>query len=250
MVRPATATGRLIPLTMVPLWDPELAAAEIRRCGRQGQLRHHLPGEPPSPGPAVDPRQEPLLGPGLRGLPGDRDGDLHAHRLVVEDAARPSPDAPFIISSTLTFQNAMGSLLRLHLLGHPCSGSRAHHRLLRGPGRLDALHPRAGRQALGGAQRQQLRHAGSETRRRRYIPGRVYGCIFDDATGLRTATSSAWTRSASRPTTRTPTRRSPTPGRPSPRSCAEAGLNDEEIYKLARGNAIKAFGLGRWGITK
>ena len=32
--------------------------------------------------------------------------------------------------------------------------------------------------------------------------------------------------------------------------CAKAGLNDEEIYKLMRGNAIKAFGLERFGITK
>ncbi|MGD9795309.1 MAG: amidohydrolase family protein, partial [Acidimicrobiia bacterium] len=28
--------GRLIPLTMVPLWDPHLAAAEIRRCAAKG----------------------------------------------------------------------------------------------------------------------------------------------------------------------------------------------------------------------
>jgi len=28
--------GRLIPLTIVPLWDPELAAAEVHRCARKG----------------------------------------------------------------------------------------------------------------------------------------------------------------------------------------------------------------------
>ena len=32
--------------------------------------------------------------------------------------------------------------------------------------------------------------------------------------------------------------------------CAEAGMSDEEIYKLARGNAIKAFGLERFGISR
>ena len=31
--------------------------------------------------------------------------------------------------------------------------------------------------------------------------------------------------------------------------CEHAGLNDEEIYKLMRGNAIKGFGLHRFGIT-
>jgi hypothetical protein len=29
----------------------------------------------------------------------------------------------------------------------------------------------------------------------------------------------------------------------------QAGLSDAELYKLARGNAIKAFGLDRFGIT-
>jgi predicted TIM-barrel fold metal-dependent hydrolase len=28
--------GRLIPMTLIPLWDPALAAAEIRRCADKG----------------------------------------------------------------------------------------------------------------------------------------------------------------------------------------------------------------------
>jgi len=31
--------------------------------------------------------------------------------------------------------------------------------------------------------------------------------------------------------------------------CAAAGLDAEETYALLRGNAITAFGLGRFGIT-
>ena len=30
------AKGRLIPLTLVPLWDPALAANEVRRCAKKG----------------------------------------------------------------------------------------------------------------------------------------------------------------------------------------------------------------------
>ena len=33
------------------------------------------------------------------------------------------------------------------------------------------------------------------------------------------------------------------------RICDKAGLDDDERYKLLRGNAIKAFGLERFGIT-
>ena len=32
--------------------------------------------------------------------------------------------------------------------------------------------------------------------------------------------------------------------------CDEAGLDDDERYLFLRGNAIKAFGLQRFGITK
>ena len=32
--------------------------------------------------------------------------------------------------------------------------------------------------------------------------------------------------------------------------CANAGLSEDEIYLLMRGNAIRAFGLERFGITK
>ena len=32
--------------------------------------------------------------------------------------------------------------------------------------------------------------------------------------------------------------------------CKSAGLNDEERYKLFRGNAIQAYGLQRFGITE
>ncbi|MTA78804.1 MAG: amidohydrolase family protein, partial [Actinobacteria bacterium] len=40
--------GRLIPLTMVPLWDPQLAAAEVRRCAAKGS--HSITfSENPSP---------------------------------------------------------------------------------------------------------------------------------------------------------------------------------------------------------
>ena len=32
--------------------------------------------------------------------------------------------------------------------------------------------------------------------------------------------------------------------------CTQAGLDEEETYKFTRGNAIRAFGLERFGITR
>src|SRR4029453_12393806 len=39
--------GRLIPLTLIPLWDPQLAADEVRRCAAKGA---HAVGVSESPG--------------------------------------------------------------------------------------------------------------------------------------------------------------------------------------------------------
>jgi hypothetical protein len=82
-----------------------------------------------------------------------------------------------------------------------------------------------------------------------FIPNRVYGCIFDDAVGLRERNAigmsqicfetdyphadSTWPHSKEVLT----------------KLCAQAGLSDDEVYLLARGNAIRAFGLERFGIT-
>jgi predicted TIM-barrel fold metal-dependent hydrolase len=83
-----------------------------------------------------------------------------------------------------------------------------------------------------------------------YVPGRVFGCVFDDYTGLANRGAvgmdqimfetdyphgdSTWPRS---------------------REVAEeivkkAGLNEEEARKLLRGNAIECYGLARYGITE
>ena len=96
-----------------------------------------------------------------------------------------SPDAPFIVSLDAHVPERHGLDARLHLLGHARAVPDAEDRLLRGPGRLDALRARAGRQAVGRALRQQLRHRRCPNPPTSYIPGRVYGCIFDDETGLR-----------------------------------------------------------------
>ena len=76
--------GRLIPLTIIQLWDAELAAAEVRRNADRGVHAVCFSEIPPLPRPAVDPHR--LLGAVLPGVRGDQHGHLHAHRVVVEDA--------------------------------------------------------------------------------------------------------------------------------------------------------------------
>ena len=74
--------GRLIPLTLIPLWDAELAASEVRRCAAKGSHAGFVLREPVGPGPAVLLSRVGLLEPLLPCLRADRDGGQHAHRVV------------------------------------------------------------------------------------------------------------------------------------------------------------------------
>ena len=56
--------GRLIPLTLIPLWDADLAAAEVRRNAARGVRAVCFSEIPPHLGPAEHPHR--LLGPVLR----------------------------------------------------------------------------------------------------------------------------------------------------------------------------------------
>ena len=76
--------GRLLPLPIIPLWDAELAAAEVRRNADARRAGGVLQRDPAAPRAPVDPLRR--VGSVLRRVRGDRDGDLHAHRLVVADA--------------------------------------------------------------------------------------------------------------------------------------------------------------------
>jgi len=239
--------GRLIPVTIVPLWDPDLAAAEIVRCADKGSFAISFPENP-----------HPL---GLPSIHDKRDYWAPVFRACEETATvlcmhigssskmpSTSPDAPFIISSTLTFQNAMGSLL-----DYVFSGTLAKY-----PGltvaysegqvgwmpyileRADKLWEERSDNSFG----TWLPQPPSS-----YIAGRVYGCIFDDATGLRNRDVVGMDQICFEVDYPHADSTFPASQETLTKICRQAGLDDTEIYKLARGNAIKGFGLERFGIT-
>jgi len=83
-----------------------------------------------------------------------------------------------------------------------------------------------------------------------YVPGRVWGCIFDDEVGLRLRDLVGMDQICYE--TDFPHADSPYPNTLETvrKIVTKAGLNDGEIYKLLRGNAIEAFGLHRFGINE
>jgi predicted TIM-barrel fold metal-dependent hydrolase len=240
--------GRLIPLAILPLWDPELVAAEVRRVAAKGCYAVTFPENP-----------YPL------GLPSIHDANrtwdpfftaceetgtvvcMH----IGSSSRMPftAPDAPFIISSTLTFQNAMGSML-----DYIFSGT-----LERFPSltiaysegqvgwmpyvleRADKLWEERSNNSFG---------TGLANPPSSYIAGRVYGCMFDDDTGLQNRNAIGMDQICFETDYPHADSTFPHSKEVLVKIADRAGLSDDEIYKLVRGNAIKAFGMERYGITR
>jgi predicted TIM-barrel fold metal-dependent hydrolase len=240
--------GRLIPLTLVPLWDPALAADEIRRCAAKGSFAITFPENPTPLGlPSLhDPSRhwDPVFA-----ACADTATTLCMHIGSSSKMPTTSVDAPFIISSTLTFQNAMGSLL-----DYIFSGT-----LERFPDlvvaysegqvgwmpyvleRADKLWEERSDNSFGSF----LRQAPSS-----FIHHRVYGCVFDDPVGLRNRDAIGIDQICFETDYPHADSTFPHSRKVLADICAQANLDEEETYKFTRGNAIRAFGLERFGIDR
>ena len=179
--------GRLIPLPIIQLWDAELAAAEVRRNADRGGARRVLHRDPAVPRPAVDPRHRRYWDPFFEAC-AETDTVVCMHIGSSSKMPSTSADAPPAVGSTLTFVNAAMSLTDWLLSGVLERFPNLEARLLRGPDRLDPLHPRAGRRGVG-AQPGVGRRAPTRCREppSQYYHEHVYGCFFDDEHGLRVA---------------------------------------------------------------
>jgi predicted TIM-barrel fold metal-dependent hydrolase len=160
-----------------------------------------------------------------------------------------SPDAPFIVSSVLTFQNAMGSLVDYLFSGILDRFPRLVIAYAEGQvgwmpyilERADKLWEERSDNSFGTA----LPHPPSS-----YVAGRIYGCLFDDETGLKNRDVVGMAQICFE--TDYPHADSTFPESKAvlAKIAGDAGLSSSELYALARGNAIRAFGLARFGITE
>jgi predicted TIM-barrel fold metal-dependent hydrolase len=178
------SAGRLVPLGIVPLWDPQAAAQEIERNAARG-CRAVTFSEMPS----------------YLGLPSIHDPSRYwdpffascnetgtvicMHIGSGSRLVETSPFAPHLVDVTLTFANAQLSLVewifsglldRFPQLKIAYSESQVGWMpfVLE---RIDKVYEKSRAWAGGGFS---LERPPSS-----YIPGRVYGCFFDDETGLR-----------------------------------------------------------------
>ena len=236
----AGSGGRLVPLTIVPLWDAHLAAAEVRRNAERG-VRAVCFSEIPA----------------YLGLPSIHDPDnywdpffqacdetstvVNMHIGSSSKMPSTSPDAPAAVGSSLTHINAELSMTDFLMSG--LFERFANLKVAYSEGQIGWIPHLLHRMDVvwednrgwGGVADKVPNPPSS------YFADHGFGCFFDDPNGLLLIdeigednityesdyphSDSTWPRT---------------------REIAEkqmAGLTDEQRYKVVRGNAIKLFGL-------
>jgi predicted TIM-barrel fold metal-dependent hydrolase len=241
--------GRLLPLSIIPLWDAELAAAEVHRTAAKGSV-----------GIAFSENPHPL------GLPSVHDKGRFWDPLfracqetqtvvcmhIGSSSRMPatSPDAPFIVSSTLTFSNAMGSMLDFIFSGTLERFPELVIAYSEGQvgwmpyviERADKLWAERGDNSFGTS----LPHKPSS-----YLHHRVYGCVFDDEVGLRNRDLIGMDQICFETDYPHADSTFPHSKKVATDIVTQAGMSEEETWKFLRGNAIRCFRLDeRYGITK
>jgi len=234
--------GRLIPLTLVPLWDPRLAAEEASRCATKGS---------PTIGFSENPSK--LGFPSLYTGEWDplwavcQDADMTVSMHIGSSSTMPStsPDAPLATTMSLSSQNAQGSLCDWVFSGTLTRFPRLKIAFAESQvGWMPYLLERMDivwREGVGGGV--VLPDAPTDI-----VQGRVWGCVFDDQHGLRSRTSvglgailfetdyphtdGTWPESRA----------------VAHRLCDGAGMDADECRAFLRANAVRCYGLERFGL--
>jgi predicted TIM-barrel fold metal-dependent hydrolase len=238
--------GRLIPLTLIPLWDAEAAADEVRRCADKGSHAIAFSENPAPLGlPSIHTREwDPVFT-----ACEETESIVCMHIGSSSAMPKTSEDAPFIVSSVLTFQNAMGSLIDFVFSGTLARFPKMSIAYSEGQvgwmpyvmERMDKLWEQRVDNDFG----TDLPEPPTS-----YLDGRVYGCIFDDESGLAARDRIGMQNITFEVDYPHADSTFPDTEKIAIEICEKAGLNEDEVYQLMRGNAIRAFGLERWGITE
>ena len=238
--------GRLIPVTVAPLWDAELAAREVERCAAKGSFALSFSENPTLLGlPSLysgywDPMFKACA---------DTETTLCIHVGSSSHVYSTSPDSPFILGSTMAFVSSMGSLLDFIFSG--LLERIPNLKVMYSEGQAGWL-PYLIEQADKFSAHRGNNQFGTNLPKppSSYLPNRVYACIYDDDTALRERNTIGIDLLCYETDYPHADGSFPHTYDDVAKMVTEAGLNEDETYKLVRGNAIKALGLARFGIER
>lgn len=232
--------GRLLPLCLVPLWDPHEAAAEVRRNAARGVRAVTFPELPSKLGLASihDRRQhwDPFF------AACDETGTVICMHIGSSSGfSTTSPDAPPAVVATLTTMNSQmamadwllsGVLARFPRLKVAFSESQVGWM----PFMLERVDNLFAKGSATAAVHPAITQPPSS-----YLPGRVYGCFFEDDFGI----ASRHAVGVDQITFETdyPHQDTTWPHTLAYAQRALAGLPQDEVWKIVRGNAMTMLGL-------
>jgi predicted TIM-barrel fold metal-dependent hydrolase len=235
--------GRLIPLTLIPLWDTDLAAAEVRRCADKGSHAIAFSENPSKLGcPTMYSGEWDVVWAACE----ETETTVSMHIGSSSSMPTTSPDAPLAASMSLYAQNAEASLVDWVFSGAlarfpDIKIAYAESQVGWMPFQLERMDAvfRDGRGGVGG----------SGPLPSEQVRDRVFGCVFDDTVGLRLRDQVGVDQILFETDYPHSDGTFPHSRKVAHDMFVEVGMNAEECYKVLRGNAIKAYGLERFGIT-
>ncbi len=240
----AERPARLVPLTLIPLWDVDLAAAEVRRCAASGSHAVSFPESPPALGlPSIySTYWDPFLA-----ACQETDTVMNLHVGSSSTRVTTAPDAPIDLAICFLFVNS-----ELAFADWLYSGILAEFpdlRIVLSEGQVGWM-PFV-MQRIDNTWKKCLEGNKATGRRAKELPsnlmrGHIFGSIFDDLQGLIDREAIGIEQIMIE--TDFPHKDSTYPHSEKVVSelVAAAGLNDDEINLLVRGNAITVYGLDKY----
>jgi predicted TIM-barrel fold metal-dependent hydrolase len=240
------AAGRLIPLTLVPLWDAALAAAEVRRCADKGSHAvcfSECPSELGLPSIHTD-AWDPFFA-----ACEETETVINMHIGSSSKHPMTSPGAPSIALVALTAENAVHALVDWLLCGALARYPKLKIALSESQvgwmpfilERLDSAWRRSASYDPGIYER--VPETPSS-----YLPDRVYACVFDDAFGLENRQTVGMGQIMFETDYPHADSTFPESERVAEKMITQAGLTTAETRQFLRTNAIACYGLERFGI--
>ncbi len=239
--------GRLLPVTLVPLWDVDLAVAEVERCAAAGSCAIAFSEAPHHLGlPSVHSGQWDRLFAACA----ETGTTVAMHIGSSSRLPTTADDAPHMVLAALTFENSAHAFVDWLTSGLLVRHPSLHIALAEGQAgwmpfvleRLDSIWER------GRTYERDLWKRIPE-RPSSYMRHRVYCCVFDDLHALKNRHEIGTQQLMFETDYPHADSTHPRSRDVAARLCEQAGLDDHETWRLMRGNAIECFRLDRMGIV-
>jgi predicted TIM-barrel fold metal-dependent hydrolase len=239
--------GRLIPLTLVPLWDPALAADEVRRCAGKGSHAVAFSESPSELGlPSIHTGEwEPFFA-----ACSETGTVINMHIGSSSKQPMTSPGAPMIAMVALTTENSVHALVDWLL----CGALERHKGL-----KIALSEGQVGwmpfiLERLDSAWRRSKNYDPSiydhlPQPPSHYMANRVFACVFDDPVGLANRNHVGMSQIMFETDYPHADSTFPESKQVAEKMISESGLSESEARQFLRANAIACYDLQRYGIT-